>query len=155
MAFIHKLKFLGFTIYPATVPQAVVDPADGKDVLQKLSLKATHGYVGEETVKTLKEVEGSFTENVEGNENTIAEAIASLKNEIDSLNRLLESGLFSNIQIDALDVISEIKMKGSPLIYVRNSAPNFAPDQVPQFYVDTAAGRLYTAKGTGSVNDWF
>lgn len=57
MAFIHKLKFLGFTIYPATVPQAVVDPADGEDVLQKLALKATHGYAGEETVKTLKEVE--------------------------------------------------------------------------------------------------
>lgn len=141
--------------YPRTIPDAVQDPVTGKTLSEELGEQAKHGYIDPETPKTLKEVDSAFTANAESSENTIAEALASLKNEIESLNRLLESGIFSNIQIDVLDVISEIKMKGSPLIYVRNSAPNFAPDQVPQFYVDTAAGRLYTAKGTGSVNDWF
>ena len=46
-------------------------------------------------------------------------------------------------------------MKGSPLIYVKDEAPSFAPDQLPQFYIDTAARKLYTARGTGSVSDWF
>ena len=85
----------------------------------------------------------------------IAHALSQLKEEIDSLRILIEEGRINRMQIETLDVISEIRINGSPLIYVLDSAPSFSPDQVPQFYIDTSAGRLYAAKGTGSANDWF
>jgi len=69
MAKIEKLKKGTSTIYPATIPQAVVDPTDNKTLSTKLteiddsvsqlagevSQKASHGYVS--NPKTLKEVE--------------------------------------------------------------------------------------------------
>ena len=94
--------------------------------------------------------------DVEGTiEMPIAHALSQLKEEIDSLRILIEEGRINRMQIETLDVISEIRINGSPLIYVRDSAPSFSPDQVPQFYIDTSAGRFYAAKGTGSANDWF
>lgn len=97
-----------------------------------------------------------LADDVEGTiEMPIAHALSQLKEEVDSLRMLIEEGRINKLQIETLDVISEIRINGSPLIYVRDSAPSFSPDQVPQFYIDTSAGRLYTAKGTGSANDWF
>ncbi|MDD3543043.1 MAG: hypothetical protein PHO69_10235 [Petrimonas sp.] len=94
--------------------------------------------------------------DVEGTiEKPIAHALSQLKEEVDSLRILIEEGRINRMQIETLDVISEIRINGSPLIYVRDSAPSFSPDQVPQFYIDTSAGRFYAAKGTGSANDWF
>lgn len=206
MAKIEKIKKGTSTIYPATIPQAVVDPTSGKSAREELDEKANHGYdsapktlktvdeakvdkasivgetgQGETSVmhqkavtdelgtkashgyetepKTLKQVDDEVSQlagDVEGTiEMPIAHALSQLKEEIDSLRILIEEGRINRMQIETLDVISEIRINGSPLIYVRDSAPSFSPDQVPQFYIDTSAGRFYAAKGTGSANDWF
>ena len=52
MAKIEKLKKGTATIYPATIPQAVVDPTSGKSARAELDEKASHGY--ESSHKTLK-----------------------------------------------------------------------------------------------------
>jgi hypothetical protein len=55
MAKIEKLKKGTATIYPATIPQAVVDPTSGKSAREELDEKADHGY--DSAPKTLKEVD--------------------------------------------------------------------------------------------------
>lgn len=55
MAKIEKLKKGAATIYPATIPQAVVDPTSGKSARAELDEKANHGY--DSAPKTLKEVD--------------------------------------------------------------------------------------------------
>lgn len=55
MAKIEKLKKGAATIYPATIPQAVIDPTSGKSARAELDEKANHGY--ESNPKTLKEVD--------------------------------------------------------------------------------------------------
>ncbi|NLL63988.1 MAG: hypothetical protein GX241_07170, partial [Ruminococcaceae bacterium] len=52
---IEKLKKGTATIYPATIPQAVVDPTSGKSARAELDEKANHGY--DSAPKTLKEVD--------------------------------------------------------------------------------------------------
>lgn len=84
MAKIHKLTRGENTIYPATIPQAVVDPANNEKLPVTLAKKAEHGYESnpkslkevddekaehgyavEETPKTLKEVDTLATQNAE------------------------------------------------------------------------------------------
>ena len=55
MAKIEKLKKGTATIYPATIPQAVVDPTSGKSAREELDEKANHGY--DSAPKTLREVD--------------------------------------------------------------------------------------------------
>jgi hypothetical protein len=59
MAKIEKLKKdvegVSTTIYPVTIPQAVIDPTSGKSAREELDEKANHGYETES--KTLKEVD--------------------------------------------------------------------------------------------------
>ena len=123
---------------------ATVVQTTGGSIVDVMSQKA----VTDELDQLAGDVEGTI-------EMPIAHAISQLKEEIDSLRILIEEGRINRMQIETLDVISEIRINGSPLIYVRDSAPSFSPDQVPQFYIDTSAGRFYAAKGTGSANDWF
>jgi hypothetical protein len=55
MATIQKLEKGGETIYPPTIPQAVVDPDTGERLNVTLGKKAEHGY--DSAPKTLKEVD--------------------------------------------------------------------------------------------------
>ena len=55
MAKIEKLKKGTATIYPVTIPQAVVDPTSGKSAREELDEKANHGY--DSAPKTLKAVD--------------------------------------------------------------------------------------------------
>jgi hypothetical protein len=59
MAKIEKLKKdvegVSTTIYPVTIPQAVVDPTSGKSAREELDEKANHGY--DSAPKTLKAVD--------------------------------------------------------------------------------------------------
>ena len=55
MAKIEKIKKGTATIYPATIPQAVVDPTSGKSAREEFDEKANHGY--DSAPKTLKEVD--------------------------------------------------------------------------------------------------
>jgi hypothetical protein len=60
MAKIEKLKKGTSTIYPATIPQAVVDPTSGKSAREELNEKANHGY--DSSPKTLKEIDDSVSQ---------------------------------------------------------------------------------------------
>lgn len=144
-------------LFPLTVTEGVIDPITKKNTKELFAEKVDHGYPS--APKTLKEVDDEVIQlagDVEGTiEMPIAHALSQIKEEVDSLRMLIEEGRINKLQIETLDVISEIRINGSPLIYVRDSAPSFSPDQVPQFYIDTSAGRFYAAKGTGSANDWF
>lgn len=121
--------------------------------------KALHGYSEEEETKTLKEVDDNLAQLAddvkETTEKPVAQSLSELNARVETLEALIENAEFSKMQTEIIDVISEIKMKGSPLIYVKDEAPSFAPDQLPQFYIDTAARKLYTARGTSSASDWF
>lgn len=132
MAKIHKLFKKGVLLYPLTILQAVFDPESKKNLKEVLADKS--GIPEEET---------------------LAVALNKLKEEVSSLREFIEEGNYGKNQVDVIDVITEIKMKGSPLFYIQEGAPSFAPDQLPQFYIDTLNKRLYTASGTSSVNDWF
>lgn len=132
MAKIHKLFKKGVLLYPLTILQAVFDPESKKNLKEVLDEKS--GIPEEET---------------------LAVTLNKLKEEVDSLKEFIEKGSYGKNQVDVIDVIAEIKMKGSPLFYIKEGAPSFAPDQLPQFYIDTLNKRLYTASGTSSVNDWF
>ena len=57
MAKINKLQKSGVTIYPATIPQAVIDSETGKTQKEVNDEKADHGYASIEVAKTLKEVD--------------------------------------------------------------------------------------------------
>lgn len=91
----------------------------------------------------------------ESEEEVIASVINTLKNEVKALKDLLAKGEYSKIQAGIIDIQEDIKLKGSPLIYVGTTPPAIAPDQVPQFYVDITAKKLYTASGTTSAGNWF
>lgn len=132
MAKIHKFFKKGALLYPLTILQAVFDPESKKNLKEVLAEKS--GIPEEEA---------------------LAVALNKLKGEVGSLKEFIENGNYGKNQVDVIDVITEIRVKGSPLFYVQEGAPSFAPDQLPQFYIDTLGGKLYTAKGTSSVNDWF
>lgn len=91
----------------------------------------------------------------ESEEEVIASVINAMKSEIAALKELIAISEFSKIQVCVIDIQEDIKLKGSPLIYVRTTPPAFAPDQVPQFYVDITAKKLYTASGTANAGNWF
>lgn len=55
MAKIEKIKKGTATIYPVTIPQAVIDPTSGKSAREELDEKANHGY--DSAPKTLKAVD--------------------------------------------------------------------------------------------------
>ena len=89
------------------------------------------------------------------NEETLASVINSMKKEIAALKELIVTSEYSKIQACIIDIQEDIKLKGSPLIYVGTTPPAIAPDQVPQFYVDITAKKLYTASGTANAGNWF
>ena len=64
MAKIEKLKKdvegVATTVYPVTIPQAVIDPASGKSARTEFDEKAAHGY--ESNPKTLKEVDDNLAQ---------------------------------------------------------------------------------------------
>ena len=91
----------------------------------------------------------------ESEEDAIASVINALKNEIKALKDLIAKGEYSTIQAGIIDIQEDLKLKGSTLIYVGTTPPAFAPDQVPQFYVDITAKKLYTASGTANAGSWF
>lgn len=126
--------------------------------LAKVSDKASHGY-GTEPQKTLKEVDDNLVQLAgdvgDKNEETLASVINAMKNEIAALKEHIANSEFSKIQAGAIDIQEDIKLKGSPLIYVGTTPPAIAPDQVPQFYVDITAKKLYTASGTANAGNWF
>lgn len=135
MAKIEKLKKnvdgVLNTIYPATIPQAVIDPNSGKTVRTELNERM--GISEEEVVAT--------------DLNALSERVSALEDAFRNM-------IISKMQIDSIDVLKDLNYQGRPLFIVSNVAPNIVPDGVPQFYVNTATGDFYSAKNNTSVNDW-
>lgn len=111
------------TIYPATIPQAVINPATNK----------VHGYDEEEAV---------------------ASDLNMLAERVNALEQAFRNMTLSKVQTETLDVLINLNFQGRPLIIVATVAPAAAPDGVPQFYVNTATGDFYSAKGSTSAGDW-
>ncbi len=135
MAKIEKIKKsisgVPTTIYPATIPQAVIDPTSGKTARTELNERM--GIAEEEVLAT--------------DLNALAERVAALE-------AAFRNMVISKMQIDSLDVLKDLYYQGRPLFIVSNVAPAVVPDGVPQFYVNTATGDFYSAKNNTSVNDW-
>jgi len=138
MAKIHKLKLNGQTVYPVTIPQAVVDPTSGKTTRTELN----------ETRTELNERMGIPEEGV------IATDLNELSARVSALEAAFRNMTISKMQIDSIDVLKDLNYQGRPLFIVSDVAPSIIPDGVPQFYVNTATGDFYSAKNKTSVNDW-
>jgi hypothetical protein len=135
MAKIEKLKKyidgVLKTIYPATIPQAVIDPNSGKTVRTELNERMG---ISEEEV--------------------IATDLNALSERVSALEAAFRNMIISKMQVDSIDVLKDLNYQGRPLFIVSNVAPAIIPDGVPQFYIDTATGDFYSAKNNTSVNDW-
>ena len=131
MAKIHKLKLNEQTVYPVTIPQAVVDPTSGKTT--RMELNERMGIPEEEVIAT---------------------DLNELSARVSALEAAFRNMIISKMQIDSIDVLKDLNYQGRPLFIVSNVAPSIIPDGVPQFYVNTATGDFYSAKNNTSVNDW-
>lgn len=135
MAKIEKIKKsiagVPTTIYPATIPQAVIDPTSGKTARTELNERM--GIAEEEVVAT--------------DLNALAERVAALE-------AAFRNMVISKIEVDSIDVLKDLNYQGRPLFIVSNVAPAVIPDGVPQFYINTATGDLYSAKAGNALSDW-
>lgn len=131
MAKIYKLKLNEQTVYPSTIPQAVVDPTSGKTTRTELNERM--GIPEEEVIAT---------------------DLNELSARVSALEAAFRNMIISKMQIDSIDVLKDLNYQGRPLFIVSNVAPAIIPDGVPQFYVNTATGDFYSAKNNTSVNDW-
>lgn len=73
---------------------------------------------------------------------------------IGALEAAFRNMIISKMQIDSIDVLKDLNYQGRPLFIVSNVAPAVVPDGVPQFYINTATGDLYSAKASDAVSDW-
>jgi len=135
MAKIEKLKKyidgVLKTIYPATIPQAVIDPNSGKTVRTELNERMG---ISEEEV--------------------IATDLNALSERVSALEAAFRNMIIEKIQVDSIDVLKDLHYQGRPLFIVSDEAPSIAPDGVPQFWINTTNGNLYSAKASNNAGDW-
>ena len=152
MAKIEKLKKGTATIYPATIPQAVVDPTSGKSAREELDEKANHGY--ESSPKTLKEIDDSVSQLAGDVKETTEKPTAQSLSELNARITALEA-IISNKIKDRIDVTKEFNVWGKTnLILMGSGAAAFAPDFVGQKYIDTTGGNVYVAVGVSNAGNW-
>jgi len=158
MAKIEKLKKGTATIYPATIPQAVVDPTSGKSAREELDEKANHGYDAEETPKTLKQVETEKDTELsqlagdvsDSTEKAGAASLAELNARLLALEKIVSETITHK-----LEVTKEFNVWGKTnLILIGSGAASFAPDFIGQKYIDTAGGNVYVAVGVATAGNW-
>jgi hypothetical protein len=175
MAKIEKLKKdvedASTTIYPVTIPQAVIDPTSGKSARSELDEKANHGY--ESNPKTLKSVDDAKADHgYESNPKTLkqvddeviqlagdvkdttekagASSLAELNARLLALEKIISSSLRSTIE-----VTKEFNVWGKTnLILTGSGAATFAPDFVGQKYIDTTNSNVYVAVGVSTAGNW-
>lgn len=87
-------------------------------------------------------------------EEVVAHDLNSLAERVNALELAFRNMTLNKLQTDTIDVLSNLNFQGRPLIIVASTAPDKAPDGVPQFYVNTTTGDFYSAKASGSVGDW-
>ncbi len=180
MAKIEKIKKGTATIYPATIPQAVIDPTSGKSARAELDekakhgyesnpkslkevddAKAEHGYDAEDTPKTLKEVDTLATQNAEDlsqlagdvkdtTEKPTAQSLSELNARITALEAII-----SNKIKDRIEVTKEFNVWGKTnLILYGDGASTKTPDFIGQTYIDTTNGNVYIAVGVSNAGNW-
>lgn len=152
MAKIEKIKKGTATIYPATIPQAVVDPTSGKSAREELDEKANHGYTAEP--KTLKQVDDSVSQLAgdvsDSTEKAGAASLAELNARLLALEKIV-SGTITH----KLEVTKEFNVWGKTnLILIGSGAATFAPDFIGQKYIDTTGGNVYVAVGVDTAGNW-
>lgn len=173
MAKIHKLTRGENTIYPATIPQAVVDPANNEKLPVTLAKKAEHGYESnpktlksvddakadhgydvEETPKTLKEVDDEVIQLAGDVKYSTEKAGAASLAELNARLLALEK-IVSGTIVHKLEVTNEFNVWGKTNLILRGAtAPTSAPDFIGQTYIDTTAGNVYVAVGVLTAGNW-
>lgn len=137
MANIKKIKEGTATIYPATIPQAVVDPANNKTLATKLT----------EIDDSVSQLAGDVKDSTE---KAGASSLAELNARLIALEKII-----SNSIKDRLDVTKEFNVWGKTnLILTGSGAATFAPDFIGQKYIDTTGGNIYIATGTSTAGNW-
>jgi len=87
-------------------------------------------------------------------EETVAQAINALAERLDGLELAFRNMTLNKVQTETLDVLVNLNFQGRPLFVIGTTAPGTAPDGVPQFYINTVTGDLYSAKNSSAVSDW-
>jgi hypothetical protein len=152
MAKIEKLKKGTSTIYPATIPQAVVDPTSGKSARAELDEKANHGYTAEP--KTLKQVDDEVSQLAGEVKASVEKPTAQSLSELNARITALEAILTNKIK-DRIDVTKEFNVWGKTnLILYGDGASTKAPDFIGQTYIDTTNGNVYIAVGVSNAGNW-
>lgn len=137
MAKIEKLKKGTATIYPATIPQAVVDPADNKTLSTKLT----------EIDDSVSQLAGDVSDSTE---KAGAASLSELNARLLALEKIVSATITNK-----LEVTKEFNVWGKTnLILAGSGAATFAPDFVGQKYIDTTGGNIYVAVGTESAGNW-
>ena len=137
MAKIEKLKKGAATIYPATIPQAVVDPTDNKTLPTKLT------EIGDSISQLADEVKDST-------EKPTAQSLSELNARITALEAIL-----TNKIKDRVDVTKEFNVWGKTnLILYGDGAITKTPDFIGQTYIDTTNGNVYIAVGVSNAGNW-
>ena len=152
MAKIEKIKKGTATIYPATIPQAVVDPTSGKSAREELDERANHGY--DSSPKTLKEVEDEIVQFESDVKVTVEKPTAQSLSELNARITALEAILSNKIK-DRIDVTKEFNVWGKTnLILYGDGANTKTPDFIGQTYIDTTNGNAYIAVGVSNAGNW-
>ena len=152
MAKIEKLKKGTATIYPATIPQAVVDPTSGKSAREELDEKADHGY--DSAPKTLKEIDDDLVQLESDVKETTEKPTAQSLSELNARITALEAILSNKIK-DRIDVTKEFNVWGKTnLILYGDGASSKTPDFIGQTYIDTTNGNVYIAVGVSNAGNW-
>ena len=107
MAKIEKLKKdvegVATTVYPVTIPQAVIDPTSGKSARAELDEKAAHGY--ESNPKTLKEVDDNLAQLA--GEVSLLDAVHGAKiNEIENVLSSANLGQSAQLSVSGVSPLS-------------------------------------------------
>ena len=139
MANIKKIKEGTATIYPATIPQAVVDPTSGKTVRTELDERATSAE--------LDQLAGDVSDSTE---KAGAASLAELNARLLALEKIVSATITHK-----LEVTKEFNVWGKTnLILIGSGAASFAPDFIGQKYIDTAGGNVYVAVGVDTAGNW-
>lgn len=87
-------------------------------------------------------------------EEVVATDLNALAERVAALEAAFRNMVISKIEVDSIDVLKDLNYQGRPLFIVSNVAPAVVPDGVPQFYINTATGDLYSAKASDAESDW-
>lgn len=87
-------------------------------------------------------------------EEVVATDLNALYQRILSLESLVRRLEFDRMTVAHIDVLKGLKFNGYDLFKKGTTAPGLSPDGVPQFYINTTNGDLYSSKNNSSVSDW-